>query len=512
MTSSWRCSEPVTTAAAARKPKPAFRSVPPYDFTSGPEVAGLMELIGFTPDAAQRDALDVIFAERAGKRAFFEVCIVAPRQNLKTGVFKMAALGKLFLTDRRLVVWSAHEFSTAQEAFLDLKELIERSPSLLRRLRGGAPRRGFSEGNGEEAIRLASGQRLKFKARTKTGGRGMSGDDLFLDEAFALQPKHMGSLLGTLLARPESQVLYGSSAGQADSEILRSLRDRGRAGGDPGLAYIEYADAPQNGCQDPACEHRLGTPGCALDDEERWHRANPTLGDRITIELLRQYRRALPVDEFAREHMGWWDEPGGAPVIPDAVWSANHRPKAKFLGVPTLAVDVDPMRTHTSIALAGRTRAHRTLVKIAAAGEGTAWAPGRIVRLARKHGLTDVHLVASTYGGAESFVPALEEAGLETHVIGGRQLGAGCGAWYDLAIAGQLAHHDQAVLNDALAAARLKSNGEGAWVWSRRRSTDDITPLMAGTAALQGHRAGDEDGELSVFFFDDLEDQKKEPK
>ncbi len=44
----------------------------------------------------------------------------------------------------------------------------------------------ISYGNGEEAIELQTGQRLIFKARTKTGGRGLSGDKVVLDEAFAL--------------------------------------------------------------------------------------------------------------------------------------------------------------------------------------------------------------------------------------------------------------------------------------------------------------------------------------
>jgi hypothetical protein len=499
------------TIAARAEARPAFWSVPPYDFTAGPEVADLCERAGFVPDQQQRAILDVIFAERAGRRAFFEIAVIAPRQNLKTGVFKMAALGKMFMTDRRLIVWSAHEFSTSQEAFLELCELIENRPDLRRRLRGGNPRRGFSQGNGEEAIRLASGQRLKFKARTKTGGRGLSGDDLFLDEAFALRSGHMGSLLGTLLARPEAQVLYGSSAGQDDSDILRRVRERGRAGGDPGLAYIEYCDPDQNGCQDPACDHRLGTPGCALDDEDRWYQANPSLGDRITIELLRQFRRALPPDEFAREHMGWWDEPGGSPVIPTSVWEKGDKPKAKFTGRPSLAVDVDPMRTHTSVALAGAARGGRKkLVQVVASGEGTIWGPARVIRTARKRGIEVVHLVAGTAGGASAFRPALEEAGLEVHELSSSELGRGCAQWYDLAIGGNLLHHNQDTLNDALGAARLKDNGEGAWVWSRRRSTDDITPLMAATAALQGHLAGDEHGEVSVFFFDDLDDDDKE--
>jgi hypothetical protein len=70
-------------------------------------------------------------------------------------------------------------------------------------------------GNGEERIEMNGGARLLFKARTKTGGRGLTGDKVILDEAFALQPGHMGALLPTLSVRPDPQVLYGSSAGLA---------------------------------------------------------------------------------------------------------------------------------------------------------------------------------------------------------------------------------------------------------------------------------------------------------
>ena len=58
----------------------------------------------------------------SGTPAAFETAIVAPRQNLKTGTLKQGALGWMFLLDRRLIVWSAHEFSTAQEAFRDMLE------------------------------------------------------------------------------------------------------------------------------------------------------------------------------------------------------------------------------------------------------------------------------------------------------------------------------------------------------------------------------------------------------
>jgi hypothetical protein len=206
--------------------EPAFRTGPEVFKTDGGDVAELCEMVGYAPDVEQRLLLDLAFAwTPEGKSAAFEMAVVCPRQNLKTGFFKQCALGWLFLTDERLVVWSAHEFPTAQEAFRDISELIDGSDMLTRRVKR------IYNGNGDERVELMSGARLLFKARTKTGGRGLSGDKVILDEAFALQPGHMGALLPTLTVRPDPQVFYGSSAGLSSSDVLRKVRDRGRRGG-----------------------------------------------------------------------------------------------------------------------------------------------------------------------------------------------------------------------------------------------------------------------------------------
>jgi len=228
--------------------------------------------------------------------------VIACRQNLKTALFKMCALGWLFVTDQRLIVWSAHEFSTAQEAHRDLAELIEGSAPLRRRLKA------VHHGAADKSIETTSGQRVVFKARTATGGRGLSGDKIVLDEAFALQPAHIGALFPTLSARPDPQLVYGSSAGQVQSGYLRGIRDRGRAGDDPRLCYLEWCDDLGGECEHPVCDHAVTRPGCRLDDERRWIRANPALGRRISFDFVRAERRAMPPAEFARELLGWWDE------------------------------------------------------------------------------------------------------------------------------------------------------------------------------------------------------------
>ena len=175
--------------------EPAFHTGPAWSRTWGPEVSDLCEQVGFTPDPEQRLLLDDTFGLDANDRAVaFEVAVICPRQNLKTGFLKQAALGWLFVTDQRLVVWSAHEFLASQEAFRVMEQRITGSDVLRRRVKN------ISHGNGDEAIELLGGSRLMFKARTTGGGRGLTGDKVILDEAYALQPAHMGALLPTLSA------------------------------------------------------------------------------------------------------------------------------------------------------------------------------------------------------------------------------------------------------------------------------------------------------------------------
>ena len=238
--------------------------------TYGPAVADLCADAGFAPDPQQELALDLIFAIRAdGLSAAFSFAVICCRQNLKTGLFKQASIGWLYVTDQRLIVWSAHEMATTRDALRDLEELITGSPALSKLL-PATSNNGIYDAHGQERIELTTGQRIKFKARTFSGGRGLTGDKVILDEAFALVPSHMGSLLPTMMARPDPQVLYGSSAGKADSVVLRDVRDRGRAGSTERMGYLEWL-APRKPCATKDCTHpKPGTPGwapgCALDD------------------------------------------------------------------------------------------------------------------------------------------------------------------------------------------------------------------------------------------------------
>jgi hypothetical protein len=453
-------------------------------------------MAGFAPDPEQRLALDHLFAMKPdGRVAAMEFALICSRQNMKTGLFKQAALGWLFITEERLIVWSAHEFGTAQEAFRDMTTMVESCPMLDRQVKQ------IHRGNGDEAIELLSGSRLKFKARTKGGGRGLSGGKVVLDEAYALKPEHMGALLPLLSAQPDPQVVFGSSAGQSMSDVLRSVRDRGRAGGDPSLAYLEWCDDLPGECAEPRCEHGLQAKGCRLDDPARWARANPAMGRRISAEYIANERRALPPTEFARERLGWWDEPedNGPPVINAGQWAdqadAESAPEEP-VGV-SFAVAVAQDRTWACIAASGRRADGGSHVEIVENRPGTRWVAERVVEL--RDEWQPCAVVVNPAGPEGSLIADLTDAGVDVVQPSARELGQAFGMFFDgVVVEKTLWHRPDAVLDRALMGARDRPLGD-AKTWDQRGATD-ISPLVAATNALWGFEVHGLDNRAPVIW------------
>ena len=467
------------TADVRTRVEPAYLSAVNYKETLGGEVADICEMADYSPDPEQRLALDLIFAlDRRGKSAHFETAVICSRQNLKTGLFKQAALGWLFLTEERLIVWSAHEFRTAQEAFRDMATLIEGCPMLDRRVKR------VYRGNGDESIELLNGSRLIFKARTKSGGRGLTGDKVVLDEAFALQPDHMGALLPTLSVRPDPQVVYGSSAGLVTSDVLRGVRDRGRAGTSPRLAYIEWC-APPGGCADEKCTHRLGTEGCALDDVDNWQQANPLLGRTrsngtgLTVEHVKAEREAMPPLEFARERLGWWDEPGTSEAFGPGKWEACFTTDVPTVPIGALAVAVS-FDLSASAIVAAAVDGDRVFVVPLQHGPGTNWLPKRVRELQDEH---RVDVVIDDHGPGADMVEPLENAGVYLKVAQTTDVLDACAGIYKLVQDGRVAHSAYPEL-DAAAAAAVRRDVGDRWAWGRKASSADISTLEAATLAV----------------------------
>jgi hypothetical protein len=465
---------------------PAHLSIPPRTGSYGAEAVDLAALAGRVLDAEQEVAVDAMLSYGPGGRwAALETCRLEPRQNGKTGgELVPVVLFDLFLMPADKIVWTAHLFRTARDAFNDFDRMIAATPELSKRVKK------LSYANGEEAVELHSGARLEFLARSKGGGRGIGGKRVVMDEALFLSSEAMGALLPTLAARSvtgDPQINYASSAGVLGSDHLRGLRDRGRKGNDPSLVYIEHCapggwDAP--GCDlGPECPHTIDTDGCALDDESLWKLANPSIGRRIAISYIRAERRALPPEEFGRERLGWHTEPAGIGGLPLERWTDCGDDESKPTGRPVFMVDASPgLRSVAIVACMYRPDGFPH-VEVVAHGPGSDWAAARAAQL-QKH--KPIDWVIDPGGPAGALLPDLLAVGIEPRQMSGRDLGQACEAFAAAVTDKGLRHLNDPTMARAITSAGRRDIGDGLWAWSRRKSDTDISPLVAATGAFWG--------------------------
>ena len=475
-----------------------------YATTLGPEVADLCEQAGFAPYPEQRLVLDGLFGIKAGGQvAAFETDVICSRQQLKTGLEKQAVLGWTFLWPRPpLIIWSAHEFETAQAAWTDLCTLIESNPDLDREL----ARRPTGGAMPEIVIRnpkTGETQRIRFKTRTGGGGRGLTANKVILDEGLYLSGAHMGALLPTLIQVHNPQVLIGSSAGYAKSHVLRAAKARGRQGSDPRQLYAEWC-APPRKCARDDCDHVKGTPGCALDNVALWRHACPVSARKDpTMVTIQDLRNTMSPLGFMTEVLGWWEEPTGEAAIDLDRWSSRELTDPGSEIAPAsrigLAVDVSPKRTWSAIGAAGLRTDQRLHVEVTgrpSTGEvdyrpGTAWVVDRAAAIALDHGIP-VHMAAGS--AAASLIPDFKQLGVQVVEVSPGDVAAACGMVADKVADGTLVHLEQPELDAAIDATRWRDVGDRTRVWGRRQSAADITPTYAITLAAWAATSGDPGG------------------
>lgn len=438
---------------------PRFSTVPKAaSSAAGDEAIELAALAGLFLDPWQCDVMRGALGQTArGKWVASEVGVIVPRQSGKGSLLEARELAGLFLFDEKLILHSAHEFRTASEGFLRIRSLIDGSDDLRRKvLRVNAS-------HGEEGITMRSGARLKFVARTRGSGRGFSGDVIVLDEAYALTDAHMSAMLPTLSARKNPQVWYTSSAPLLESETLRRFCGRGREG-DKSVAYFEWAAAGD----------------CESGDRDAWYAANPGMGIRLTEDFTEREFAAMDDVSFRRERLGIWEmEDTRPPVIAAALWEALRDPGSKIKGNRfVMALDVNPSRTMSTIAVAGARHDGLTHVEVLDRRGDVHWVVPRFRELRAKWGYVDC--VIDERSAAWSFASALHDAGVTVIPANTRATTDSAGRFFDACQLGtaSLRHLGQPELNDALHAAVPRPLGD-AYAWDKRKSDADITALVA---------------------------------
>lgn len=401
-------------------------------------------------------------------------------------ILEAIELWGLFINEE-VIYHTAHNVKTSMEGFLRIEALIlgcaELRSEVLR----------ISHNNGAEGIELRNGARLMFGTRTKGAARGLTIDRVICDEAMYLTDMHMAALAPTMMAVPNSQIWYFGSAGTQESIVVGRARARALRGAPGRLCYAEWSIDPHTDfCPRDCDEH---------DDPytlESWAKANPTLGDRISVEAITSASQAMSREMFMQEHLGvgdWPVEGDGWRIIPEPAWKSRHRPESILVDPFVLAVDTTPDRGFSSICAAGLNEDGFVHVEITGGEEydhrpGTQWVVPAVVDMWKRQKPAAVVIDKASQAGA--FIDALVAAGVKVLSPNAREFAQACGEFYSGVIPRKgehatLVHLDQPPLNQALAGADTRELTD-LWAWSKKNSNVDISPLVAATLAMWGHK------------------------
>lgn len=239
--------------------------------------------------------------------------LCVPRQNGKTLGVTVPRIAYGMASRGEQAIYTAHLQKTSTETFEAVASFFDR-PKMRKHVKA------IRTALGRESVELNDrrtkgggyipGGRIKFLARTRSGGRGQHGDVLVFDEALELSSESQSSFLPAISASRNPQTLYLSTPPTegSDSAVFYGIRGRALGGVTSRTSWHEWG------------VDEVGD----VNDRRRWFEANPSAGILINEETMAAEAEAMEPEQFACERLGWWrPEPGRLDRIIDSeAWAA----------------------------------------------------------------------------------------------------------------------------------------------------------------------------------------------
>lgn len=443
---------------------PPARALTPATTRGHEAVQFATEVLGVDLMPWQRWALlHALELDAAGAYRFRTVLILCARQQGKSLLLQVLALWRLYVDRAGLVIGSAQNLGMAEETWDGAVSIAEGVPDL------AAEVDHVSRVNGDKWLRLTGGERYKVTTASRRGSRGLSSDLVLLDE---LREHHdweaWGAATKTTMARPSPQVIGFSNAGDAQSVVLRSLRDKAlSAAADSTLGLFEWS-APD---------------ACALDDPAAWQAANPALGHHVAEASIRAALETDPEPVFRTEVLCQWVD-SVAPALDPAAWARLADPHAARSPAVTFALDVAPDQSTATVCASWRRDDGLVQVEVVEHAAGVEWVPGRLAALTGKW---RARVVVEQTGTAAYLLPVLQQAAVTVEAVPRRFYADACSAFDAAVTAGTLRHGNHRPLDAAVAVATWRHTGEAGRVLSRKNPA--VSPLVAAVLALHAAAA-----------------------
>lgn len=273
---------------------PTSSVVPEYDRNDVIDCIDLMSAVGVELMDWQKVLLEGWLGYDTNGRWSARSCgNMVPRQNGKTLAIQARALVEMLFYGGT-VLYTSQLQKTSTETFDEMSQMFKS-----KQLRKYLAPNGIRSALGREEIRLKSGARIKFLARTRNGGDGQHGSLLIFDEAQCLDPQAQESFLPAISAtraKRGSQTIYnGTPPKDGDyGLVFEGLRNNAMSGKTKHTAWTEWSAGYGGKCPD-------------VHDRALWERTNPSYGILIAPETIEaEVEQSTDYEKTAHQRLGWW--------------------------------------------------------------------------------------------------------------------------------------------------------------------------------------------------------------
>ena len=426
------------------------------------EVADLAEKISMPLLPWQYFVLeDMLRVDRSGMFYRKTNLVLTSRQSGKTHLARMRILAGLFLFDEKSIIAMSSNRNMALDTFRQVANTIEDNPFLKAQVRQ------IRYANGQESITLLNGARYEIVAATRDGSRGKTADLLYIDELREISEDAFKAAVPTTRARPNSQTLLTSNAGDAFSTVLNDLRERAMEYPSKTLGYYEYS-APMAARQD-------------IRNRKYWAMANPALGHTVTEEAIEESIAINSIETTLTETLTIWIDSQVSPWTFGSIEATSNSDLILPVGTMTvLAFDVSPSKR--SGALVGAQITPEGKIGVGVIETYTSEVAIDEVKMASQVNewamkYRPVSIAYDKYATA-SIAQRLTQSGHKLVDISGQSFYQACGELSDALSNLRLVHQGQPEWVTSMNNAAMKTNDAG-WRIVRRKSAGDVTAAIA---------------------------------
>ena len=390
--------------------------------------------------------------------------LLCSRQQGKTHLARMRILAGLFLFGEKNIIAMSSNRNMALDTFRQVANTIEDNDFLRAQVRQ------IRYANGQESITLLDGARYEIVAATRDGSRGKTADLLYIDELREISEEAFKAAVPTTRARPNSQTLMTSNAGDAFSTVLNDLRSRALDYPSKTFGFWEYS-APLAARQD-------------IHNRKYWAMANPALGYTVTESAIEESIATNSIEATLTETLCMWIDSQVSPWTFGSIEACSISELQMPIGAMTvMAFDVSPSKRNGSLVAAQLIDG-----KI---GVGIMETFSSEVAIDEVKMASSIHEWAMKYRPVQiaydkyataSIAQKLEQSGHKMIDISGQAFYQACGELADSLTNSRIVHSGQPEWVTSMNNCAAKQSDAG-WRIIRRKSAGDVTAAIS-TAML----------------------------